>query len=145
MEQIYPLHEDHIKRYCGMPVCVVTHDGQRHVGVLSRCHEGRVTLNERPNSIGAHGGQGGQATSGVQQGKVTNQKSAKQNGVKQKKGKTASGTKAKESVQTQAYYPYDPYGYGYGDYGYGYGYGGFGFGEALAFDLASIAFLFLLI
>lgn len=74
------------------------------------------------------------ATVGVQQqGKLTNQKSKKQ-----KKGKSTAESKPKETAQTQAYYPYDPY---YSDY---YGYGGW-FGEAAAFELASIAFLFLLI
>ncbi|WP_219838755.1 hypothetical protein [Paenibacillus sp. R14(2021)] len=136
MEQIYPLHEDTIKRYCGMAVCVVTTEGQRHVGILSRCHGGRLMLNERPN---AHAQQ---ATIGDQLGKVTNLKSKKQ-----KKGKSAADSKSKDSAaQTQAYYPYDPY-YGdpYGGYGYGYGYGYPYYGEALAFDLASIAFLFLLL
>lgn len=92
-------------------------------------------LNERPEVTA-----NANATTGVKQGKVTNQKSKKS-----KKGKSAADNKTKDTAQTQAYYPYDPY---YGDpygYGGGYGYGGYGFGEALAFDLASIAFLFLLI
>ncbi|QHW33145.1 hypothetical protein GZH47_21725 [Paenibacillus rhizovicinus] len=132
MEQIYPLHEENIKQFCGMSVCVVTHDGKRHVGVLSRCHEGKIMLNERPESTV-------NATVGIQQGKVT--KVTNQKSKKQKKGKTTAESKPKETAQTQAYYPYDPY---YGD-AYGYGSYGFGFGESLAFDLASIAFLFLLI
>ncbi|MBO7746932.1 hypothetical protein I8J29_22270 [Paenibacillus sp. MWE-103] len=137
MEQIYPLHEENIKRFCGMPVCVVTNEGQRHYGILSRCHEGRIVLNERPATADGQGGLGGQATSGVHKGKVTNQKSKKQ-----KKGKAAAAAESKTTgaAQTQAYYPYDPYGY-YGDW-----YGGFGFGgDVLAFDLAALAFLFLLI
>ncbi|MFC4812742.1 hypothetical protein [Paenibacillus sp. GCM10023250] len=133
MEQIYPLHEENIKRFCGMPVCVVTNEGQRHVGILTSCRDGRIMLNERPAA--ADGQLGGHATSAAQKGKLTNQKSKKA-----KKGKAAVESKTTGAAQTQAYYPYDPYGY-YGDW-----YGGFGFGaEVLAFDLAALAFLFLLI
>lgn len=136
MELIYPLHEESIKRFCGMPVCVVTTEGARHVGILSSCQGGRVMLNERPGS-------GKQATAGTETSKSVAQKSKKS-----KKAKSTSEAKShkseKAAAQTQAYYPYDPYygGYGY-DNGYGYDYG-YPYGEALGFDLASIAYLFLL-
>lgn len=49
MEPIFPLHEDHVSRFCGLPVCIVTKDGKRHVGVLSNCRGGRVMLNGDPS------------------------------------------------------------------------------------------------
>ncbi|MBP3965924.1 hypothetical protein [Paenibacillus lignilyticus] len=136
MDQIYPLHEDHIKNFCGMAVCAVTHDGQRHYGILSRCHGGKLMFNEQAGAL-KHVSSKAEPP---QQGKVTNSK------VKSKKGskKAVTEAKPKEAAQTQAYYPYDPY---YGDpyYGYGYGYGYSPFGGAFALDLAALAFLFLLI
>ncbi|WP_308636039.1 hypothetical protein [Paenibacillus silvisoli] len=134
MEPIYPLHEDHISRFCGMPVCAVTHDGERHFGVLTRCHGGKLMFNEREGGALQHKS----TTAQGPQGKVTNMKTAK---GKTKKGKKAvTEAKEKEAAQTQAYYPYDPY---FGD-PYSYGYGPY-WGDAFALDLASLAFLFLLI
>ncbi|SEO90325.1 hypothetical protein [Paenibacillus sp. OV219] len=138
MQPIYPLHEDTIKQYCGMPVCVVTNEGERHVGILSRCHGGRIMLNETEASMQ-------QKTTGTtvgQLGKVTNTKVKKKKGGKPSKPAVEGKSQTKEAAQTQAYYPYDS-NY-YGDPYYGYGNNSF-FGEALAFDLASLAFLFLLI
>ncbi|MFC5652747.1 hypothetical protein ACFPYJ_27310 [Paenibacillus solisilvae] len=128
MEPIYPLHEDRINQFCGVPVCIVTHEGNRHVGILTSCRNGRVTLNgdgqsEQPTTV-----------STATQGKVTNGK-----GKYKKKGqKGDKPVEAKEHVkaQTQSAYPYDPY-YGYGPY--------HPFAEAFAIDLSLIAFLFLLL
>jgi len=46
MEPIFPLHEEHVNRFCGMPVCIVTKEGHRHVGILTSCKNGRLALNE---------------------------------------------------------------------------------------------------
>ena len=45
MEQIRPLHEDHINHFIGMPVVLVLNNGERHIGVLTECSESRVYLN----------------------------------------------------------------------------------------------------
>lgn len=50
MEQIYPLREDVIRRYCGYPVCAIMRDGSRLVGILSACRNGEVILGEDPAS-----------------------------------------------------------------------------------------------
>ncbi|GEM_PF-2056772 len=44
MEQIYPLKEEIISRYCGMPVCAVMKNGIRYVGTLSASRAGAVHL-----------------------------------------------------------------------------------------------------
>lgn len=44
MEQIYPLREEHISRYCGMPVCAVMKSGYRYVGTLASSRNGSVHL-----------------------------------------------------------------------------------------------------
>ncbi|ANY67809.1 hypothetical protein BBD42_16035 [Paenibacillus sp. BIHB 4019] len=121
MEQIYPLEEGVISRFCGMPVCIVTHDGARHFGVLSHCRGGKLTLNEQP---------------GAQM--LAEAESPKADKAKGKKKGKASKTAKEKVAQTQAY-PYDPYYYNYNP-GYNWPYGG-----AFAIDLALIAFLFLLI
>jgi len=117
MEPIYPLQEEHIKHFCGNMVCVVTKEGKRHVGILTSCRGGRVYLNEQSSSQG--------------------DKTYLQNKSKKKSsktGKTASAKIAAEKAQVKAWgYPYD----GYGPY--------YPFAEVLAFELAAIAFLFLLI
>lgn len=120
MEAIYPLHEDHISRFCGYLVCAVMKDGTRHIGVLSRCRNGELVLNEAsPEHDGSYTG--------------TTHTAKLKSGKKQKKGKPG--------VQTSAY-PYG--GYGYPGYGYSpYGYGGYG--PPVLLDLALLAFLFLLI
>jgi len=128
MEPIFPLHEDHISRFCGLPVCIVTHDGRRHVGVLSHCRNGRVTLNGpigSPNA-GQHAvlNQHNSVADNTEQPKKTNKKNKKQN-VQEEQSK----------AQTKAY-----------DYGYGYNYGYYNpWGAAFAIELATIAFLFLLL
>ncbi|REE87500.1 hypothetical protein A8990_109146 [Paenibacillus taihuensis] len=142
MQPIYPLNEETIKQFCGMPVCVVTNEGTRHVGILSRCHGGRIMLNE--SEAGTKQQTVGHTTVG-QLGKVTNTKVKKKKGGKPGKAAVegkAHKSQSKEAAQTQAYYPYDPY-YN-GDPYYGGGFNPF-FGDAIAFDLASLAFLFLLI
>lgn len=124
MEPIFPLHEDHISRFCGLPVCIVTHDGRRHVGVLSHCRSGRVTLNGPMGSPNA----GQHAVLNQYNSADNTEQTKKQN----KKNKKQSIQEDQPSVQTKAY-----------DYGYDYGYNPWG--AAFAIDLATIAFLFLLL
>ncbi|WP_274649167.1 hypothetical protein [Paenibacillus humicola] len=122
MEPIYPLHEEHIQKFCGNLVCIVTKEGERHVGILSGCRGGRVHLNE-------HAGAGAHAENQVD---LTYLQGAKEKGRKSRKP-SASKAAAKQ-VQTQALGPYP---YGYGPY--------YPFAEAFAIELAAIAFLFLLL
>lgn len=44
MEQIYPLKEEIISHYCGMPVCAVMKSGIRYVGTLSASRAGAIHL-----------------------------------------------------------------------------------------------------
>lgn len=129
MEQVYPLHEEVVSRYCGLPVCVVMNDGTRHVGILSSCQNGQVCLNGDASSKS-----GPEATLMKAQPSVS------------KKKKGGKGNKATEHLsgkiqaQTQQAYPYDPDGY---DYGYQNNYNPWG--GTLLLDFALIAFLFLLL
>lgn len=125
MEQIYPLHEEVVKRYCGYPVGVIMNDGTRHVGILSACGNGKVMLNAGPGEAEA----------------MLNQIQPAQKAVSKKKkggkGKQEEPHKSSKSqAQTQAY-PYDPYYYGQQYYN--------PWGGALTLDFALIAFLFLLL
>lgn len=120
MNQIYPLHEENIQRFCGLPVCVVMLDGTRHIGVLSHCGSGRVTLN------------GEEGISYTSEAEAVKAQPKKEKGKKSTKNKEAKQPEA----QTQSY-PYDPNYYGPGPF--------FPFGGVLGLDLALIAFLFLLI
>jgi len=122
MERIYPLHEEVVSHFCGYPVCVIMNDGMRHFGILSACESGRLHLNA---------GQGGTESALTN---VEPQVSKNKKGGKGKKGPVHKSTSTQ--VQTQAY-PYDPYYYGEQPY--------YPWGGALALDLASIAFLFLLL
>ncbi|MFC4102231.1 hypothetical protein [Paenibacillus xanthanilyticus] len=135
MEPIFPLHEERINMFCGMPVCIITKEGTRHIGILSHCRGGRVTLN---------GDQAGPAVSSETPG--GNEKKSK--GKQAKKGKKTEAKKtapAPAKAEIQAY-PFDPF----------YPYPGPGpysgpyrphnpFGEAFAIDLSLIAYLFLLL
>ncbi|OME76288.1 hypothetical protein BK120_29010 [Paenibacillus sp. FSL A5-0031] len=122
MERIYPLHEEVVSRFCGYPVCVIMNDGMRHFGILSSCESGRLHLN---------------AGSGETEAATANAKPQVSKNKKGGKGKKEMAHKSSSTqVQTQAY-PYDPYYYGERPY--------YPWGEALALDLASIAFLFLLL
>jgi hypothetical protein len=133
MEPIRPLHEEHVKRFCGMPVCAVLRDGTRHMGILSACQGGRIYLN---------GGENYLQPMSPRVGVLGN--TAKGKGAKKTKAVQASKPEQNQEkeVHTQAY-PFGPGYYG-GYYPYGYGYG-YGFGAAAAVDLAALAFLFLLI
>ncbi|MHA7964713.1 hypothetical protein ACX93W_11255 [Paenibacillus sp. CAU 1782] len=44
MEQIYPLNEDIIARYCGLPVCAVMKSGIRYVGTLATSRASAIQL-----------------------------------------------------------------------------------------------------
>lgn len=119
MMQVYPLHEENIVRFCGLPVCVIMQDGSRHAGILSSCGNGRLILN---GPIG-------------KEHEAHLAKVAPQTKKKKKKGKAEIDPIEQDAVQTQSYDPY-----------YNGGYGGYNpWGGALLFDLALIAFLFLLI
>lgn len=122
MEPIYPLREDVVHQFCGMPVCVIMQDGTRHVGILSSCKSGKLTLNGD-----AAGSNGSEAAISKAEAQVVKKKN--------KKGSKPEPT-TQQSAQTQSY-PYDPYYYGPERY--------YPWGAALAIDLALIAFLFLLI
>ncbi|QJC51229.1 hypothetical protein HGI30_06490 [Paenibacillus albicereus] len=144
MEPIRPLHEDHIKQFCGMPVCMILKDGTRHVGTLTACRDGHVFLN------------GGEdyhdrrfASAGISAAKPASKN-------KGKKGKAVKAADKEPEAHTQAFpfrpgYPYGPGGAqeaapgfghpgGYPPYGYG-----FGWGPAIGVSLAALAFLLLLI
>ncbi|MCQ6559203.1 hypothetical protein [Paenibacillus mendelii] len=123
MQQIYPLHEEHINRFCGMPVCIVTKEGERHVGVISRSVGGRLYLNEGPEESGnAPASHETHGDTPYLQGKESK---------KGRKSKKNEPVKKAEKAETKAY-PYAPYPY-------------YPFGGAFAIDLALIAFLFLLL
>ncbi|WP_053374361.1 hypothetical protein [Paenibacillus sp. FJAT-27812] len=125
MEQIYPLHEEVVNRFCGYPVGVIMKDGTRHVGILSSCGSGKLQLNAEAGGMEAS----------VTQSQAQSQVSKKKKGGK---GKTeeAHQSSGKSKLQTQAY-PYDPYYYGPQPY--------YPWGGALSLDFALVAFLFLLL
>ncbi|ANE45107.1 hypothetical protein SY83_00630 [Paenibacillus swuensis] len=134
MYPLHPLCEEVVNPHCGQMVCVMMKDGSRHVGVLSRLHNGQVILNDFDSPA---------AITQVQAPK-------KKIGKKAKNSKAANPSKSTPLQATTSGFG-GPFGYGYGP-GYGgfgggfggYGYG-FGFGSRLAFDIAAIAFLLLLI
>ncbi|QYR20708.1 hypothetical protein KZ483_23455 [Paenibacillus sp. sptzw28] len=126
MEPIFPLHEEHIEKFCGMPVCIVTKEGQRHVGILSSCRGGRLMLNENQGYSSA-------ASVGTAGGITHVQSKSKKKG--RKTGKTVQ-TLQTDKAETQSYDPYYPYN-GFAPYS--------PYAEAFAIDLALIAFLFLLL
>lgn len=127
MEPILPLSEERISQFCGNMVCVILKDGTRHVGVLSSCKNGKVTLNDHPENPTTH-----QYESPAESGPA---KPAKK---KSRKPKSKAGTVSlsTEDAQTKTYGPYRPYPYGYPFYP---------FGGLVAFELAAIAFLLLLL
>ncbi|WP_339279688.1 hypothetical protein NYE40_07255 [Paenibacillus sp. FSL W8-1187] len=153
MEPIRPLHEDHIKQFCGMPVCMILKDGTRHVGMLTACRDGHIFLN---------GGEEHHDRRFLSAG-ISAAKTAKPPKVKGKKVKAAKSADTEPEAHTQAFpfrpgYPYGPgaaeggaqgFGYPGGPGGYPGGYpGGFppyGFGAAIGVSLAALAFLLLLI
>ncbi|WP_424769387.1 hypothetical protein [Paenibacillus sp. sgz302251] len=126
MKQIYPLHEDVVQQFCGMPVCVVMNDGSRHIGILSSCRGGKLLLNADRDG-------GPEAMLKKAQPAV----SKKKKGGKYKKENNPKVAKTeKTQLQTQSY-PYDPYYYNPQPY--------YPWGGAVALDLAAIALLFLLL
>ncbi|MFD2615158.1 hypothetical protein [Paenibacillus gansuensis] len=46
MYPIYPITKDAVLPFSGQLVCAVLKDGTRHVGILSRVHNGKLILNE---------------------------------------------------------------------------------------------------
>lgn len=55
MEQIYPLKEEVIVQYCGMPVCVVFKTGVRRIGILKACLSGKLFMSDELFGGGAAG------------------------------------------------------------------------------------------
>ncbi|WP_336776859.1 hypothetical protein [Paenibacillus sp. MMO-58] len=125
MEQIYPLEEDNVSRYCGMPVYIIMKDGTRHIGMLSRCTGGKLTLNGDPNVS---------AADEPEDVPVKSLKKGKKNS-KSKFQQQAKSSKPEQPVQTQSY-PFDPYYYEPRPY--------YPFRDLITLDFALIAFLFLL-
>ncbi|ACS99788.1 hypothetical protein [Paenibacillus sp. JDR-2] len=125
MEQIYPLEEDIVSRYCGMPVYIIMKDGSRHIGMLSRCAGGKLTLNGDPNVSSA-----GEPEDVPAKSSKKNKKSSKS-----KLQPQAKSSKPEQPVQTQSY-PFDPYYYEPRPY--------YPFRDLITLDFALIAFLFLL-
>ncbi|OXM17377.1 hypothetical protein [Paenibacillus herberti] len=143
MQQIQPLHEDNIKRFCGMPVCMVLRDGSRYTGILTACQDDHIFLN------------GGEEYHARQSGGASiSSTSSSTKGKKSKTIKKAPDKMKEPTAQIKAFtsYPGYPYGSrsifggypGYRPYGYGYR-NGFGFGAAFAVGLSALAFLLLLI
>ncbi|WP_181438891.1 hypothetical protein [Paenibacillus sambharensis] len=128
MQPIYPLTEERIRGFCGNLVCVVMQDGTRHVGVLSTCGGGKLTLN----------GDAAPVTRGQSAGTLKKSSRLSGQGTRKARKKKRSGKKS-GSAQTLAY----PYGYGYSGYGYpgAYPYGA----GAVTLDLALIALLLLVL
>ncbi|AJY73814.1 hypothetical protein [Paenibacillus beijingensis] len=131
MEPILPLHEERIQQFCGNMVCVVLKDGRRHIGVLSSCKNGRVHLNDFPDSPKTH-----------HLPTIAQSEPVKPGKKKTRKPKTKSGSVSTElsDAQTKAYAPYGP---GFRPYPYRYPY--YPFGAFVAFELAAIAFLLLIL
>jgi len=122
MEPIFPLHEEHINRFCGMPVCIVTKEGHRHVGILTSCKDGRLALNE------GHGFDEEELT-------TSSTKVAKSSG-KRGKNKKSSAVMETTKVDTKHFAPYPPQ--QFQPYPYN------PWRRPFFIDLALIAFLFLL-
>ncbi|WP_336789502.1 hypothetical protein [Paenibacillus sp. MMO-177] len=125
MEQIYPLEEDIVSRFCGMPVYIIMKDGTRHIGMLSRCSGGKLTLNEDPNVS---------AADEPEAATVQSSKKSKKS-PKSKVRPQGKSSKPEQPVQTQSY-PFDPYDYEPRPY--------YPFRDLITLDFALIAFLFLL-
>lgn len=45
LEQLFPLEDEYVCRFVGLPVDVTTHDGERYSGILSYCGDGSISLN----------------------------------------------------------------------------------------------------
>ncbi|WP_195575707.1 hypothetical protein [Paenibacillus sp. 1001270B_150601_E10] len=122
-----PLNEQIISQFCGRPVCVITQDGTRYIGQLSRCSQGKLVLNEQSHAAGtATGGHTDKVEERVP-----------------KKGKKSTKHKSKASTAPAATTnsEYGPYGgypppYPYTPYPF--------FGPRVELDLALITLLFLL-
>ncbi|MCR8846020.1 hypothetical protein NQ117_20275 [Paenibacillus sp. SC116] len=148
--------ENEIKKFCGRPVCVVTKDGRRYVGRLSSCDGGKLILNDNPFHAQSHSNipiltDTQTKTKSDHTKKKNTNSSPKKKGTK---GKTASESDFHPNFDNQAFNPYEgnPYGEPYPNhfpgpapegfpppYPYPSGRGAFGF------ELAAIAFLFLLL
>jgi hypothetical protein len=127
MEQIYPLQEDVVSQYCGLPVYVVMKDGTRHIGLLSRCSNGKLTLNGDPNAS---------AAAEPEAAPPKSSKKIKKSSSKSQTQSQAKSNKPEPPVQTQSY-PFDPY---YYEQPRPY----YPFRDVITLDFALVAFLFLL-
>jgi len=129
MEPIFPLTEEHLDRFRGQLVCVVMQDGTRHVGILSRCRNGRLVLNDDAGGDGPdlHADAGGKRRSRRQS--VSRKRSGKPAGAAQPDVAYAAGF-GSGGWAGPPYGPYGPYGF---------------FGPRLLLDLALIALVFLIL
>ncbi|MFC0215213.1 hypothetical protein ACFFK0_22735 [Paenibacillus chartarius] len=117
MQRIYPITEEACRCHCGKPVLIYLADGSEVYGMLSRVENGKLVLNEPETAAEASG---------------------KSVTTSQRKSSARSGKKTRgryPTVQTSAFgaFPgpfFPPFGL---------------LGPVLAFDLAFIAALFLLI
>ncbi|RJE91324.1 hypothetical protein D3P07_04540 [Paenibacillus sp. 1011MAR3C5] len=53
MEQIYPLREEVLSTYGGMPVVVFSKSGYRQLGIIRSCQSGKLVLGNPYSSCGA--------------------------------------------------------------------------------------------
>ncbi|GLX67486.1 hypothetical protein [Paenibacillus glycanilyticus] len=100
MDQIYPLQEEVVSHYRGMPVYIVMKDGSRHIGLLSKCAGGKLELDGDPNAATATEPEPPQ-----QQVKSPSKKNKKNAASKSKS--QANSSKSAYPVQTQSF-PFDP-------------------------------------
>jgi len=64
MEQIYPLREEVLSTYGGMPVAVIFKSGYREIGVIRSCQGGKLVLGNPYDSRPAYYGRGPQQDGG---------------------------------------------------------------------------------
>lgn len=125
-----PLDEQIVAQLCGRPVCVVTQDGRRYIGQLSRCHQGKLILNEQADSD----------SSGHAEHKEPRQSK------KGKKSKSKTSKKKEAAAPATAMSQYGPYGGGGYPPPYPYQPQPYPFyGPRIELDFALIALLFLLL
>lgn len=90
MEQIYPLREEVISQYCGMPVCVVFKTGFKWIGVLKACQGGKLILSDRMYSGGLPVATADETSSIRKQSASRKKNNAKAAGLRQSTTKYAS-------------------------------------------------------
>ncbi|MBD8499185.1 hypothetical protein [Paenibacillus arenosi] len=150
------VNENEIKKFCGRPICVVTNDGRHYIGRLSSCADGRLILNENPYHVQSHS-HIPILTDNQHPTKPEYKKKKNTNSTRKKKGttgKTTSDSDFNPNFDYEVGHPYNgnPYGEPYSNSYPGTVPDGFPppypyppYRGAFGFDLAAIAFLFLLL